>query len=617
MTLIFDIETDGLLNETTKIHSLVIYDTEKDELISCKQIKNAICESYHSLGSTEVGKTEEQEHIFYSIEYGLNLLQEAEEISGHNIVKFDIPAIQKLYPDFKPKGKIFDTLLMSKLVYPDVGELDDRNIRKGTFPKALRGRYSLKAWGYRLKEYKGDYNEQEDCWAEWSLDMQRYCEQDVMVTKKLYNLLKSKNISEESIKLEHRFAQIIFQQEQRGVYFDKDKAVELAGSLIQEKTRLEEELRRAFPPQILRTKFIPKVNNKTRGYVKGQEFIKETVVEFNPSSRQMIAERLIKKYNWKPKELSPTGLPVINEEVLEGLKFEEAPLLKEYFLVTKTLGQLADGKNAWLKLVETDGAIHGYVDTIGAVTGRCTHNSPNLAQVPSANGFKGKECRELFIPRKGYKMVGTDASGLELRCLAHYMNDEDYTNEILHGDIHTKNQQAAGLPTRNNAKTFIYGFLYGAGDSKIGSITGKGAKEGKAIKERFLNTLPKLKKLSEGVKQRIQQRGYLKGVDGRILKVREQYKGLNVLLQSCGAIVMKKALCILADDIEAKGWKINDDVAFVLNVHDEYQAEVKPELVEEYKVMAVEAIRKAGKYFKFRCPLDGEAKVGDSWYDTH
>ena len=197
------------------------------------------------------------------------------------------------------------------------------------------------------------------------------------------------------------------------------------------------------------------------------------------------------------------------------------------------------------------------------------------------------------------------------------MNDEEYTHEILNGDIHTKNQLAAGLPTRNNAKTFIYGFLYGAGDAKIGSITGKGAKEGKAIKTKFLSSLPKLKKLSEGVKHKIQSKGFLKGIDGRKLKVREAYKGLNVLLQSAGAIVMKKALCILCDDIEAKGWKINDDIAFVLNVHDEYQAEVKPELVEEYKVMAVEAIRKAGNYFGFRCPLDGEAKVGESWYDTH
>lgn len=594
MTLIFDIETNGLLNDTTCIHSLVIYDTENEKLISC---------------------TDREE--YHKIETGLKLLQEADEISGHNIVKFDIPAIQKLYPDFKPKGKLFDTLLMSKLVYPDVGEIDDKNIRKGIFPKRLRGRYSLKAWGYRLHEYKGEYCEQEDCWAEWSADMQRYCEQDVMVTKKLFELLKRKEISEEAVKLEHQFAQILFRQETRGVYFDKQKAIELASHLTAEKYRLEEELRCAFPPQVIETEFIPKTNNKTRGYIKGVPFIKKTVVEFNPASRQMIADRLIKKYKWKPKLLSPTGQPVINETVLESMNYEEAPLLKEYFLVTKTLGQLADGNNAWLKLIAPDGAIHGYVDTIGAVTGRCTHNSPNLAQVPAVGGFMGKECRELFRAREGYKLVGCDASGLELRCLAHYMNDEDYTHEILNGDIHSKNQQAAGLPTRNNAKTFIYGFLYGAGDAKIGSITGKGAKEGKAIKEKFLSALPKLKKLSEGVKRKIKLKGFLKGIDGRKLKVREQYKGLNVLLQSAGAIVMKKALCILNDDIEAKGWKINDDIAFVLNVHDEYQAEVKPELVEEYKVMAVEAIRKAGEYFGFRCPLDGEAKVGESWYDTH
>ena len=548
------------------------------------------------------------------------MLQDAEEIAGHNIIKFDLPVIQKLYPTFWTLAQPFDTLLMSKLVYPDVGEIDDRNIRKGTFPKNLRGKYSLKAWGYRLKEYKGDYCEQEDCWAEWSADMQRYCEQDVMVTKKLFELLKSKNISEEARKLEHQFASIIFGQEQRGVYFDKNRAIELAAKLTAEKTRLENELRAAFPDTYKEETFIPKVNNKTKGYVKGEPFTKKVLVEFNPSSRQMIAERLIEKYGWKPKELSPTGLPVINEEVIEGLDYPEAPLIKEYFLVTKTLGQLADGKNAWLKLVSPDGAIHGRVDTIGAVTGRCTHNSPNLAQVPAVGGFMGKECRELFRAREGYKLVGCDASGLELRCLAHYMNDEEYTHELLNGDIHTRNQRAAGLATRQEAKRFIYAFNYGGGDALIGEIVGGTKEDGKRIKRKFLETLPKLATLIKRVQGRIKDRGYLLGLDKRILKVREQYKGLNVLLQSCGAIVMKKALCILFLDCLSKGWELygdNPDVAFVLNVHDEYQAEVRPELVEEYKVMAVEAIRKAGEYFGFRCPLDGEAKVGDSWYDTH
>lgn len=596
MSLIFDIETNGLLRTVDKLHCIAIFDTETEELTSYS-------------GNT--------------LKEGLEKLMKAEELIGHNIVKYDIPTLQKLYPSFNPKCKIFDTLLMSKLVYPDIGELDDRNIRKGVFPKKLRGKYSLKAWGYRLKEYKGDYCEQEDCWAEWSIDMQRYCEQDVMVTKKLFDLLKSKEISETSIEIEHKFAKIIGLQEQRGVCFDKQKAVEFAANLIKEKADIERELKLAFPNEIREETFIPKVNNKTKGYIKGQPFIKRYEIEFNPSSRQMLAERLIKKYSWKPTKLSPTGLPVIDEEVISELNYPEAPLLQRYFLVTKTLGQLADGRNAWLKL-ENDSVIYGGVDTIGAVTGRCTHNSPNLAQVPSGHSAFGKECRELFKARKKYRFIGCDASGLELRMLAHYMNDEDYTHEILHGDIHTANQKAAGLPTRDNAKTFIYGFLYGAGDEKVGSITGKGSAEGKRIKAKFLKSLPKLAKLTKGVKQRISERGYLKGIDGRILKVREQYKGLNVLLQSAGAIVMKKALCILYDDCVSKGWikdnwYLADDnlIYFILNIHDEYQAEVKPEIVDEYKIAAVEAIKKAGLFFNMRCPLDGEAKEGENWYETH
>ena len=596
MSLIFDIETNGLLRTVDKLHCIAIFDTETEELTSYS-------------GNT--------------LKEGLEKLMKAEELIGHNIVKYDIPTLQKLYPSFNPKCRIFDTLLMSKLVYPDIGELDDRNIRKGVFPKKLRGKYSLKAWGYRLKEYKGDYCEQEDCWAEWSIDMQRYCEQDVMVTKKLFDLLKSKEISETSIDIEHKFAKIIGLQEQRGVCFDKQKAVEFAANLIKEKADIERELKLAFPNEIREETFIPKVNNKTKGYIKGQPFIKRYEIEFNPSSRQMLAERLIKKYSWKPTKLSPTGLPVIDEEVISELNYPEAPLLQRYFLVTKTLGQLADGRNAWLKL-ENDSVIYGGVDTIGAVTGRCTHNSPNLAQVPSGHSAFGKECRELFKARQKWRFVGCDASGLELRMLAHYMNDEDYTHEILHGDIHTANQKAAGLPTRDNAKTFIYGFLYGAGDEKVGSITGKGSAEGKRIKAKFLKSLPKLAKLTKGVKQRISERGYLKGIDGRILKVREQYKGLNVLLQSAGAIVMKKALCILYDDCVSKGWikdnwYLSDDnlIYFILNIHDEYQAEVSPEIVEEYKVMAVDAIRKAGEFFNMRCPLTGEAKEGENWYQTH
>ena len=602
MPLIFDCETDGLLRVTTKVHSLVIYDTEKDKLYSCT----------------------DNDTQFYPIKYGLKLLMEAKEIVGHNIVKFDLPALQKVYPEFNYKGKIFDTLIAAKLAYPDIGLYDVHRIRKGLLPKNLYGKYSLKAFGYRLKVYKGLYGEQDNAWAMWTSSMQSYCEQDVMVTKALYEVLEKKNIPDTVLALENRFAQIIGLQEQRGVQFNRDKAIELASSLKVKQAELDKDLRAVFPDEIKEETFIPKVNNKKRGYVKGIPFIKKKVIPFKPSSRQQVADRLKKLYNWKPTEFTDTGQPKINDEVLKNLPYKEAPLLAEYFLVTKLLGYLTEGQNAWLKM-EQAGIIYGEVDTIGAVTRRCTHHHPNLAQTPNAEAPYGKECRELFEPRNGFKLIGTDAKALELRCLAHYMKDDVYTYEILHGDIHTKNQEAAGLPTRNKAKTFIYGFLYGAGDEKVGQLIDKGAKEGKLIKQKFLNNIPALKNLINKVKITIKQRGYLLSLDKNKLKIREEYKGLNTLLQSAGAIAMKKALCIMFDWCVERNWcedrfylsEKEQKVYFVLNIHDEFQAEVKPEIDEEYKTLAPKAIQAAGEYFKFNCPLDGDVKEGLNWYETH
>lgn len=610
MSLIFDCETNGLLEDATVVHSLVIYDTEDDMIISC----------------TDNHYIDEDGGQAPPIQYGLRLLEEADEIVGHNIIKFDLPVLQKIYPDFNPKGKVYDTLVVAKLAYPDIGERDAIKIRQKQFPKSLWGKYSLKAFGYRLGILKGTYGEQENAWESWSSEMQSYCVQDVMVTKALYENLKKKDISPRAIELENRFSHIISLQEQRGIKFNTDKAIELASTLKAKQYELETELRKVFPDKVIETTFIPKTNNKTRGYIKGVPFVKKEVIPFKPSSRLQVGERLKELYGWKPEKLTNTGVPKIDDEVLKDLPYKEAPLLAEYFLITKLLGYLTEGNNAWMKC-EKNGVIYGGVDTVGTVTRRCTHHNPNIAQTPNSEAPYGKECRELFEARKGFKLIGCDAKALELRCLAHYMKDEDYTNEILNGDIHTKNQQAAELPTRNNAKTFIYGFLYGAGDAKIGSIIGKDAKVGKRIKERFLKNIPSLGRLISRVKHTIEQRGFLYSLDRSTLKIREEYKGLNTLLQSAGAIAMKKALCILFDDCIEQGWIIdrwylppNDDknkVYFVLNVHDEYQAEVRPEIVPQYKVLAVRAIQEAGKYYNFNCPLDGDVKEGVNWYETH
>jgi len=248
----------------------------------------------------------------------------------------------------------------------------------------------------------------------------------------------------------------------------------------------------------------------------------------------------------------------------------------------------------------------------GAVTGRMTHSSPNMAQVPSVGSEYGAECRSLFTVPQGYKLVGADAASLELRMLAHYMKDEEYAKEIVEGDIHTKNQIAAGLQTRAQAKTFIYALLYGAGPAKIGKIVGGSAAHGQKLIDTFLRNTPALQRLRKTV-DKLSIQGTLPGLDGRKLYIRSAHAALNTLLQSAGAIVMKKALVLL--DTELRRYKL--DANFVVNVHDEFQLEVKEEHAQKVGELAVDSIKKAGVKLNLRCPLDGEYKIGDNWCQTH
>jgi DNA polymerase I-like protein with 3'-5' exonuclease and polymerase domains len=312
---------------------------------------------------------------------------------------------------------------------------------------------------------------------------------------------------------------------------------------------------------------------------------------------------------WKPTKHTEKGSVVVDESVLsEVTDIPECKLMAEYFLVQKREAMLSN----IIDHVDEDGRVHGYVNTNGAVTGRMTHSDPNMAQIPAGYSPYGKEFRSIFTVDRNMKLVGCDASGLELRMLAHYMNDGDYTNELLTGDIHSANQKAAGLDTRDKAKTFIYAFLYGAGDAKIGTVVGGNAKDGAKLKERFLRNTPALGSLRERVSAAA-KRGYLKGLDGRKLWLRSEHAALNTLLQSAGAIVMKKALTILHDNATLNGI----DFKFVGNIHDEFQTEVEATQAEQFGVLAVDAIRIAGQELGLRCPLDGEYRVGINWSETH
>jgi DNA polymerase I-like protein with 3'-5' exonuclease and polymerase domains len=286
--------------------------------------------------------------------------------------------------------------------------------------------------------------------------------------------------------------------------------------------------------------------------------------------------------------------------------------LCDYLLITKRLGQVAEGNQAWLKL-HRNGVIHGSVNTNGALSGRCTHQNPNVAQVPAVRAPYGEECRSCFTAPEGKVLVGVDASGLELRCLAHYLHSWDkgaYAKEILEGDIHTANQQAAGLETRDQAKTFIYAFLYGAGDAKIGTIVGGNSADGKRLKKAFMSKIPAIKRLLDAVSGSLERRPFLVGLDGRELPCRSQHSALNLLLQSAGAVIMKQALVEFVR-LANKPYKLH------ANVHDEVQFSCDEEHAEELGRCFVNAIIKAGMVLKFRCRLDGEYNIGKNWAETH
>ena len=509
-------------------------------------------------------------------------LDDCDLIVGQNIIGFDAPVLRKNWNVTMKLSQVCDTLVLSRLLNP-----------------SLEGGHSLEAWGQRLGFPKGDFSD----WDGGATpEMEAYCIQDTLVTQKLYNhlvtTLQSEKFSQRSIELEHNVQAIIAKQEENGFKLDEPKALQLLAELKTLLDFIQTEMQRIFPAKVTTGR-----THKTTG-----KPLADIVEPFNPGSRKQIAERLIEK-GWKPKKHTEKGSVIVDEAVLEALDFPEAKTLARYMMLQKRIGQI----ESWLDAIQSDGRVHGKVITNGAVTGRMTHHSPNMAQVPNSGSPYGHECRELWTVEKGNALVGIDASGLELRMLAHYMNDNEYTNEVVSGDIHTANQKAAGLETRNQAKTFIYAFLYGAGAAKIGTVVGGTAKDGQKLIDSFLRNTPKLKALREKVTRFYLEKGKLPGLDGRQLLVRSEHAALNTLLQGAGAIVMKQALVIF----NAKLKKLKMNYKFVANVHDEWQVEVPWTFAEQVGRLGVESIEEAGKVLEMRCPLTGEFKYGNNWKETH
>ena len=584
--LVFDIETDSLT--PSKIWCIVAKDIDKGQL--------------YTYGPKQ-------------IEEGCDLLEKCTYLVGHNILGFDIPVIKKI-TGRNIVGKdttVVDTLILSRLFNPT---------RSG--PNA----HALATWGApsRLNFPKIKFEE----YDRYSAEMLEYCIRDVELNVEVFKYLQKegKGFSVKSVVLEHDVSQILERQTRHGFLLDQKKAYMLLASLRERLGDAEEEVRKIFKPKIEETVLVPKRNKNGEiskvakgGRLTSDEYDKvkskntlEPVkryksIEFNLGSRLQIGQYL-QEFGWKPQKFTEHGRPIVDERVLKGVQgIPEASLIADYLLVQKRIAQIS----SWLDAVKGDDSrVRGFIKSTGAITGRMTHMKPNMAQVPNLGSPYGKECRECWTVEEGNKLVGIDASGLELRMLAHYMKDEGYINEIINGDIHTANQKLAGLESRNQAKTFIYALLYGAGDKKIGSVVGGSAADGARLKQRFLHNLGAFATLKSRVLQ-ASQRGFLKGLDGRKILIRREYAALNTLLQSAGAVVMKEALVILDKKMKDKGYVAE----FVANVHDEWQIEVREDHAEAVGKAGVEAIREAGNSLDLACPLDGEFKVGDSWAETH
>ncbi|UVX29744.1 DNA polymerase I [Klebsiella phage VLCpiA3a] len=692
--LVTDIEADNLLEKVTQFHCGVIYDYSTDEYVSYRPWDFG---AYLDALEAEVARG--GLIVFHNgHKYDAPALTKLAKLQLDR--EFHLPrenVVDTLVLSRLQYANIKDTdmglLRSGKLPGRRFGShaLEAWGYRLGQ----MKGEYKddFKA---ALEEQGEEYVDGME-WKSFNEPMMEYNVQDVVVTKALLEkLLSDKHYfppeidwtdvgsafwteSCEAVWLEHRAAWLLAKQERNGFPFDTKAIEALYVELASRRAELLKELTDTFGtwyqpkggtelfkhprtgkplPKYPRVKY-PKTgtvylkDGKTLAKGETMKDAPWTPIEhvvFNPSSREHIAKKL-QEAGWVPTEFTDKGAPKVDDEVLEHVRVDDPEkqkcidLIKEYLMIQKRIGQAAEGDKAWLRYVAEDGKIHGSVNPNGAVTGRATHSFPNLGQVPGVRSPYGEPCRAAFgaehhldgITGLPWVQAGIDASGLELRCLAHFMSKYDggaYADVILNGDIHTVNQMAAELPTRDNAKTFIYGFLYGAGDEKIGQIVGAGKERGKELKKKFLENTPAIAALREGIQQTLVEssrwvggeqqvkwkRRWIKGLDGRKVHVRSPHAALNTLLQSAGALICKLWIVETEELLLAAGLKHgwDGDFAYMAWVHDEIQVACRtPDIAQQVIDIAQQAMRNVGEHFKFRCRLDTEGKMGPNWAVCH
>ena len=593
--VVFDIESDGFLAEATKIHCISI--SENGDAPVC-------------YGPTK-------------IEEALRWMHGATNLVGHNIIRYDLPLLKKLQGWEPTVGtNIRDTFLLSRMAFPDIMA---RDARRKKIPKKYWGKYSLRAFGHRLEMHKGDHED----FSAFTAEMQEYCNQDVRVTTYLWERLLAKGLSESSVTMETQFACLAFKMEQTGIGFDRDAALDLFKSLDEKRDEILEALVGLVPPKRVAMKtpqywiapvtdvhFIKK-NDAPSGIrkelVAGPMKVKESC--FNPMSRPQVAEFLVTK-GWEPTAKTPTGHIRIDESILTQIPdIPEASLIADLYRIQKIFGMVAGDQKGWLMLAR-GGRIHPQIKTLGAYSGRTSCVNPNLQQVPSARLPFGRECRSLFVAGEGKLLVGCDAKSLEVRCFAHYMSkfdDGDFAEIVLRGDIHQVNADMMDCD-RQTAKNTFFALIYGASSRKIAAMLGIPLRRASALVSRLFAERPAMRRLISRIKKRATEAGHLVGLDGRILSPRSEHSAVNLLIQSAGACVSKRAALNLQFQIIANRW---DDTNIVGFIHDEIIVETSDENIRDVIPAAVKAFQDTTEQYKLKCPMDGEAQLGNRWSDIH
>jgi len=609
----------------------IVWDIECDGLNSpSNEVTTMWCISIRDINTGEPELFTDYDPTKRSIEDAVNIIFKADKWANHNIIGFDMEVLKKLgYNLPTPLPLVIDTLICSKVLYPTI-----QNFKfKGKVPRKISWSHSLEAWGHRLKENKGIY----DDWSEYTPEMGEYCEQDTKVT---YLMLKHLEARAESINvpwdftclpsplaIEHKFKYLTTRQEKTGFPFDVAAARELVGPVLEEREELLDKLQETFPP-VTET-----IHYETK--VKKIKKVKEVTTVFNPGSRKQIGERLMSA-GWQPGSFTVTGRPVVNEDTMSdaALLIPEAELIDRYLTLDKRLGQILNGDNAWLRL-EKEGVVYGSVDTLGCVTFRVSHVRPNMSQVPSVGKYLGKECRNLFHAREGWILVGADLAGIELRCLGHYLHHWDggeYIKHVLHGDVHTVHQQAFGLPPgdkwRSIGKSGTYCLIYGGGDWKLGrTLKDRGTKEsveraGKKFRASLMSSLPALAKLVAAIKKKrlaksIYGKHFIRGLAGHPLYCRAAHSSINTLTQHAGAVVAKVWYILFHREMDELGYVYGRDYETYGFFHDEIQAGSRPGVEDTVGHVLCDTALKAGVLLGMRIPTEAEYKKGYTWLDTH